>query len=65
MKNTYIIAIEKDGMPMFIKQKPMECICYIGRYYQNAYIFNSKKEAEKTRAEWFENWRIEKQKFTK
>lgn len=53
MKTTYIIALRHGWSPLLIKQKPLQSIAYIGRIYQNAYIFQTKKEAEKTRKEWY------------
>lgn len=49
MKNTYIIALHNDWMPVLIKQRNGVCIAYIGKCYKNAYIFWSKKEAYEIR----------------
>ena len=47
MKNTYIIALTNDWEPIYIKQKSMEDITYIGRNYKNAYICETKTKADK------------------
>ena len=46
MKNTYIIALENDLCPVFIKQRPMEDITYLSNY-RNSYICENKKEADR------------------
>jgi hypothetical protein len=49
MKNTYIIALTNDLEPIYIKQRSMEDISYIGRNYYRAYICETKTEADKIR----------------
>ena len=49
MKNTYIIALWKGNEPFYIKLKPLNSIAFIGIHYKNAYIMESKKQADETR----------------
>lgn len=54
MKNTYIIALRSWNEPHFIKMQPHRSIAFIGIHYKNAYIMESKKEAEETRKNRYE-----------
>lgn len=52
MKNIYIIALREGNEPVFIQQKTWEDITYIGNY-KNAYVSESKKQADETRRKWY------------
>lgn len=49
MKNTYIIALKKWNEPIYIKIKPLNSLKFIGVHYENAYLMESKKQADETR----------------
>ena len=48
MKNIYIIALRDGNEPVFIQQRVREDMTFIGNY-KNAYIAESKKQANETR----------------
>jgi len=56
MKNTYIIALTNDLEPIYIKQRSMEDISYIGRNYYKAYICETKTKADKIWKERFNTY---------
>ena len=60
MKNTYIIALDYEELPHIIKQRPMECLCRIGRNYKNAYICETKKEATEIWLKWYKQYQDKK-----
>lgn len=53
MKNTYIIALKEGNEPIYIKIKPLNSLKFLGIHYQQAYLMESKKQADETRKNWY------------
>ena len=59
MKNTYIIALKRGNEPIYIKIKPLNSLKFLGVHYEQAYLMESKKQADST---WNNRYKIRQER---